>query len=50
MDESMIKTGEVRPNALALERINADRARRGLPPLTTAPAAPGTEVVPAKSP
>jgi len=46
MDKELIKTGEVRPNRLGLERINAEREKNGLPPLDIAPTPAGQEVVP----
>jgi hypothetical protein len=46
MDRDLVNTGEVRPNRLGLERINAERAKMGLPPITITPAPEGQEVVP----
>lgn len=43
MDQTMTVTGEVRPNRLGLERINAERAKQGLPPLKIEPAPDGSE-------
>ncbi len=50
MDETMVRTGEVKPNKLGLERINTERAKHGLPPLQIQPAPDGQEVVPAPKP
>lgn len=46
LEKMAIDTVEVRPNKLGLERINAERAKQGLPPLDIAPAPDGQEVVP----
>jgi hypothetical protein len=50
LEAMAVKTGEVKPNRLGLERINAERAKQGLPPLKIQPAPDGQEVVPAKQP
>ncbi|MES1167405.1 MAG: hypothetical protein ABUL68_05320 [Pseudomonadota bacterium] len=50
MDQTMTKTVDVRPNRLGLERINADRARQGLPPLPIEPVPDGQESVPRAPP
>ena len=50
MDETMVRTGEVKPNKLGLERINTERAKHGLPPLQIQPTPDGQEVVPAPKP
>jgi len=46
MDQQLIATGEVRPNQLGLDRINAERVRQGLPKAEVIPAPVGREVVP----
>ncbi|MGP1680341.1 MAG: hypothetical protein ACTS6J_24690 [Burkholderiales bacterium] len=46
IDQELINTGEVRPNCLGLERINAERALQGLPPLKIEPVPDGQEVAP----
>ena len=50
MDQTMTKTVDVRPNRLGLERINAERARQGLPPLAIEPAPDGQESMPRAPP
>jgi len=44
-DKHMVNTRGVRHNALALQRINAERKKKGHGELTAAPAAPGSEAV-----
>lgn len=45
MGKTMVTTTDVRPNRLGLERINAERAKQGLPTLKIEPAPNGHEAV-----
>ena len=48
--QNLPATGEVRFNALGLERANAERARQGLPPLSDSAVPTGHEVTPRPTP